>query len=169
MFEFKPLSKEAIPAALAKADQYRLLNEPREAESICRDVLRAEPEHQEALIKLLLSLTDQFKEGSVKIAAAQKVLGQLQGEYERYYYEGVIFERWAKAQHRQGVPNSVASEWLLEAMLAFEKAEAIRPPGNDDALLRWNCCVRIIRADEYLRNKFANLSLGSKGAIRGGS
>jgi hypothetical protein len=26
----------------------------------------------------------------------------------------------------------------------YENAEKIRPPGNDDVLLRWNACARII-------------------------
>jgi len=42
MFDLKPLSKNAIPAALAKAERYRLLNEPMQAASICEDVLRVE-------------------------------------------------------------------------------------------------------------------------------
>ena len=42
MFELKPLSREAIPAALEKAMRYRLLNEPGAAESICHDVLRTD-------------------------------------------------------------------------------------------------------------------------------
>jgi hypothetical protein len=58
MFELKRLSDEAIPAALEKALRYRLLNEPAEAESICHDVLRIDPENQQALVVLLLALTD---------------------------------------------------------------------------------------------------------------
>ena len=46
MFEFKRITPEAVPAALSKAERYRLLNEPREAESICRDVLLVDPENQ---------------------------------------------------------------------------------------------------------------------------
>ena len=62
MFELKTLSKSAVPAALAQAERYRLLNEPAEAESICLDVLRVEPDNQDALVTLVLSLTDQFPE-----------------------------------------------------------------------------------------------------------
>ena len=43
MFELKPLSQKPLPAALAKAERYRLLNEPSEAESICQDILAVEP------------------------------------------------------------------------------------------------------------------------------
>ena len=57
MSELKKLSKEAIPAALEKAERYRLLNEPGEAESICLDILAIDPENQRAIIMLLLALT----------------------------------------------------------------------------------------------------------------
>jgi len=32
-----------------------------------------------------------------------------------------------------------------EAMTCFESAEKIRPEGNDDAILRWNRCVRLLQ------------------------
>ena len=63
MFELKRLSADAIPAALEKALRYRLLNDPAEAESICHDVLRIDPENQQALVNLLLALTDRFGKG----------------------------------------------------------------------------------------------------------
>ena len=56
MYELKPLSREAIPAALEKAHRYRLLNEALEAESICRDILAADPVNQEATVTLLLAI-----------------------------------------------------------------------------------------------------------------
>jgi hypothetical protein len=37
-----------------------------------------------------------------------------------------------------------AYEWLCEAMSWYEKAEPLQPRGNDDAILRWNACARII-------------------------
>ena len=147
MFELKPLSKEAIPAALEKAMRYRLLNEPAEAESICHDVLSIDPDNQEALVTLLLALTDRFGKGyAVGVTQAQEVLSRLRDPYERAYYAGIICERQAKARLHQGHPGAGfdAYEFLREAMSWFEKAEALRPPGNDDALLRWNACARII-------------------------
>ena len=89
MFELKPISREAIPEALAKVERYRLLNEPWQAESICQDVLRIEPGNQQALVMLLLSLTDQFGKG-VTAAGAREILGRIAGEYERAYYSGII-------------------------------------------------------------------------------
>ena len=148
MFNLKPISPEGIAAALEKAEKYRLLNEPREAESICLDVLEIDPENQKALVILLLSVTDQFGEGmSGEVEKARELLPRLRNEYQRAYYAGIICERQAKAFLTQGTPGSgsYAYEWFREAMDCFEKAEAIRPHGNDDAILRWNTCVRIIK------------------------
>jgi hypothetical protein len=151
MFELKRLSEEAIPAALERALRYRLLNEPAEAESICHDVLAIEPENQEALVMLLLAVTDRFDKGyAVGVTQAQEVLSRLRDPYERAYYAGIICERRAKAQLRRGHPGARhnAYEFLTEAMSWFEKAEAIRPPKNDDALLHWNTCARIIMGNQ---------------------
>jgi len=153
MFELKRLSLEAVPAALERALRYRLLNEPAEAESICHDVLEIDPENQEALVMLLLAITDRLGKGySVGVTEAQDVLVRLRDEYERAYYTGIVCERQGKAQLRQGYPGAGhdAYEFLREAMTWFEKAEALRPPKNDDALLHWNTCARII-----MRNQLA--------------
>ena len=147
MLELKPLSKEAIPAALEKAMRYRLLNEPAEAESICLDVLKADPENQEAIITLLLAFTDRFTKGyGVGDTQAKELLARIKGEYERAYYAGIFAERRAKTKLTQNTPDCrfQAYDLLREAMNWFEKAETIRPSGNDDALLRWNTCARII-------------------------
>lgn len=147
MYELKPLSPEGIPQALEKAMRYRLLNEPGEAESICLDVLRIDPENQQALVLLLLAITDRFGKGyAVGASQVQEVLARIKDPYERAYYAGIISERRAKAQLNQGFPGAKfdAYEWLREAMTWYEKAEAVRPPGNDDAILRWNACARII-------------------------
>ena len=32
-------------------------------------------------------------------------------------------------------------------MVLYTKAESIRPPGNDDARLRWNACARALNAN----------------------
>lgn len=147
MSELKPLSKEAIPAALEKAERYRLLNEPAEAESICLDVLKADPENQEAIITLLLALTDRFTKGyGVSDTQAKELVGRIKNEYERVYYSGIFAERRAKAKLTQDTPDCrfQAYELFREAMDWFEKAEANRPSDNEDALLRWNTCARII-------------------------
>ena len=137
MFTLKPLSKDAIPSALAKAERYRLLNEPGEAESICLDVLQIEPDNQEALVSLLLAITDQFQEElSEGVRRAREVLPRLTDEYRRAYYSGIICERRAKAQLHRGALGSaeVAADWFAEAMTWYERAEKMRPPDDDEAL-----------------------------------
>lgn len=153
VFELKTLSKEAVPRTLAKAERYRLLNEPGEAESICRDALAVDPGNQDALVMLLLALTDQFGDAAAAaVTEAWACAHQIRNEYDRAYYSGIIHERRANAQLRRAAPNGGprAYEWLREAMSWYERAEAIRPPGNDDALLRWNTCARLIMRDHRL-------------------
>jgi len=132
MVELKLISKEAIPAALARAERYRLLNQPRMAESICHDVLRADPQNPKALVALLLSLTDQFgRHGyGVGIKEVKELLARLPGEYEKAYYEGLICERWGKALLSGRSSVTAALDWLRRAMSLFEKAEAKRPGGR---------------------------------------
>ncbi|HEY3929328.1 MAG TPA: hypothetical protein VGL89_13225 [Candidatus Koribacter sp.] len=144
-FELKSISEQAIPEALAKVERYRLLNEPSLAESICLDILAIVPDHQEALISLLLARTDQF-ESHANVKSAREVLAQIQGEYEQAYYEGIIWERLGNARIRHGGPAGGASSYhaLREAMVDYEKAMRIAPVGNDDAILRWNTCARLI-------------------------
>src|SRR3982751_546987 len=151
MSELKKLSKEAIPAAVEKANRYRLLNEPSEAESICLDVLKADPDNQEAIIILLLALTDRFTKGyGVSDTQAKELLGRIKGEYDRFYYAGIFAERRAKTKLTQNAPDCLFQAYDLfhDAMEWFEKAEKVRPPGNDDALLRWNTCARIIEQNK---------------------
>jgi hypothetical protein len=152
-FTLKPLSQEAVPRALAKAERYRLLNEPGEAESICLDALEADPDNQEALVTMVLALTDQFDDDATKtVADAWACVERIRSDYDRAYYTGIVWERRAKARLKRGVPDSGprAYDWLREAMAWYEKAEAVRPPGNDDALLRWNACARLIMRDRRL-------------------
>jgi len=147
MIELKKLSEDAIPAALEKAMRYRLLNEPGEAESVCHDILCIDPDNQKALVTLLLALTDRFGKGyRISVTQAREVVPRLHDAYERAYYSGIIRERQAKTQLQHGHPGSgfEAYEFLREAMIFYEEAETLRPTGNDDALLRWNACARII-------------------------
>ena len=147
MFELKRLGPEAIDRSLEKAERYRLLNEPEQAESICLDVLAISPNNQKALVTLLLALTDQFPHGSADaVRRAQEVLPDLESEYDRAYYAGIIAERRADARlakHTSGA-EAMAYELFRQAMQHFERAEQLSPFGNEDALLRWNSCARQI-------------------------
>ena len=146
MFELKRLSLDAVPAALEKAHRYRLLNEPMEAESICRDVLAVDPDNQDALVTLLLALSDQLEDRlAVAHEGARQALAGLRDEYARLYYGGILAERRGKVQLKRGGEHADSGvySWLRQAMELYERAAEVRPPGNDDAILRWNCCVRL--------------------------
>ncbi len=147
MFKLKPLSQEAIPAALEKATCYRYLNESAEAESICLDILEVEPDNQQALMTLILALTDQFdRELSQPFPKAREAVQRLTDEYCRIYYRGIICERRARVHFDRGGPGSghLAYDWFRQAMDAYQKAINKRLAGNDDAILRWNACARVI-------------------------
>ena len=160
MFQIKPISRESIPIALEKAERYRLLNEPMLAESICLDILEAEPDNNKALVTMLLAITDQFGTSSLTdMNHAKQLLSRFPDEYDRQYYSGLICERLGKAKLGNHMPDGgyIAYEWLRDAMDHYEKAEAIRPPGKDDSILRWNTCARLIirhklkpRDEEYI-------------------
>jgi hypothetical protein len=153
-YELKRLSRDGVPGALAKAERYRIINDPSSAESICLDVLEVDPRNQEALITLLLALTDQFAEGPAELVRrAQELLPRLDDEYKRLYYAGIICERSAKAHLRRGTMGAgeLAYHRFREAMEWYAKAEARRPAGNDEPILRWNTCARILTRDEHIR------------------
>lgn len=155
MFELKRISPAGIGSALAKAERYRLLNEPWDAESICLDILELEPDHQEALVTLLLAITDQFKmaRGTRRVGDATDLIPRLEGEYRQAYYTGIIWERRATHVLQRGDPGSgpVAYEDLRKAMEHYEKAEGVRPPGDDSAIIRWNSCARIIERHDHVK------------------
>jgi hypothetical protein len=148
MFHLRPITREAIPSAIEKADHYRLLNEPAEAASICRDVLALEPAHARALVTLVLSLSDQLEEHPASFEEARALLPRLEEGYTRDYYAGILWERRAKATLRRGGPGAGARAYpfFREALEAFDRASHIAPEGNEDAILRWNTCVRLLEA-----------------------
>jgi hypothetical protein len=154
MFDLKPLSEEAIPAALEKATCYRYLNESAEAESICLDILEVEPDNQQALITLILALTDQFERDlRLTFPKAREAVKRLTDDYCRIYYRGIVCERRAKVHHERGGPGSghLAYDWFRQAMEAYEQAIGKRLAGNDDAILRWNACARVIMDNAGLK------------------
>ena len=154
-FELKRLTKDSIEPALEKAELYRLLNQPRLAESICLDVLEVDPGHQKASIVLLLALTDQFKQSSTKAAKqALQIANSLKDEYSKLYYTGIVLERQGAAALNSSSPGGDfdAYEWYSEAMDFFERANQINKGENDDPILRWNTCARIIM-EHHLRER----------------
>lgn len=146
--ELKVISSEAIPAALEKAERYRLLNHSWAAESICLDVLTIDADNQDALLMLVLALSDRMEEGHVQaVAKAREFVAKIRDEYQRCYHTGIIAERRGHGLITRGGmgAGAIAYEAFREAMRWYAKAEAVRPSGNDDAILRWNTCVRILQ------------------------
>jgi hypothetical protein len=153
MYSLKPITAAGIGAALQKAERYRLLNDWTAADSICQDVLEIDPANQQALTTLLLAITDGFADNAAEaVARARDVLPRLDDEYKRHYYAGIICERRATALLRRGGPRAheVADGWLREAMPHYERAERLRPAGNDEAILRWNACARLLNRSERM-------------------
>jgi hypothetical protein len=153
-FTLKTISKAGIPEAISKIELYRSLNEPEEAESICRDILAVQPEHQLALRLLGLAITDQFRgDPSDRYGEVEKLFQGLVEPYERLYYTGLLHERRAKAQMQVGRAPHTLVPLFAEAMRCFAEAEMIRPPGNDDAILRWNRCARLLQSHPGFREE----------------
>lgn len=145
--QFKMISRSGIPEALSKVQHYRYLNQAEEAESICRDILAVDPENQAALRLLGLAITDQFTGAmSDRHREAEESFERLTSSYERSYYRGILFERRAKAQMRAGHMAHSLIVSFENAMHCYEEAEKVRPKGNDDALLRWNRCLRLVKS-----------------------
>jgi tetratricopeptide (TPR) repeat protein len=145
--QLKSISKAGIPEAIAKVELYRYLNEPEEAESICRDILTVDPDHQLARRLLGLAITDQFiGASSDRYAEVLSIFQNLRDPYEQLYYSGLLHERRAKAQLLVGYAPHILLPLIEEAMRCFAEAEKIRPAGNDDSILRWNRCVRLLES-----------------------
>lgn len=145
--KLKMISKNGIAQAISKAELYRYLAEPEETESICRDILAVEGDNQAALRMLGLAISDQLFGGRFdRWSEAESAFQSLTEPYERFYYTGLLHERRAKAQLRAGQPLRALVPLIENAMLCFEQAEKIRPADNDEALLRWNRCVRLLQS-----------------------
>ncbi|MEW6671671.1 MAG: hypothetical protein AB1427_08200 [Thermodesulfobacteriota bacterium] len=161
MFTFKKIELGDIPAALERAERYRLVDEPSAAESVCHDILAVDPNNQPALVNLLLALAAQFKEELFPAYnRALEVQARLATPYQKAFYLGIIYERRAKAHLRKRgfSTGRVAYEWFQKAMAAYEQAIAIRPEGNPDSILRWNSCARILTEDKEVEKPSAKTS-----------
>jgi hypothetical protein len=160
MFTLKPISPNSLEDALAKAERYRLLNEPNEAESICRDILEIAPANRQARISMILALTDEIPHEAGCFAKAIAEIAGLEAPYDRAYYSGVAWERRAKALYNSNGPGSrgYVYDQIVKAMRFFEEAESLRPAGNDSSLLRWNACVRFLERHNDLTTKAEEVS-----------
>ncbi len=142
-FSLKRLSPAHLDAALARAEHYRNLNQPDEAESICRDVLDVDEGNQAAWRVLGLAITDRFASREVGLLErAVAAFERLGDEYDRVYHVGVAWERAAKAHLERGEAHSAVTAFE-HAMSLFERVQSMRP-GAPDPILRWNRCVRLL-------------------------
>jgi len=149
-FELKTITPGGLQAAIERAEHYRLLNQPVQSKSICHDVLAVDPDNEQARVVLVLAMTDEFASGASSAGTAKEHADQLTDEYERSYYNGIIAERHTRALLTRGRSAAFAYDGFRAAMEWFEKAAEMRPEGNDDAILRWNSCVRTIM-EQHLR------------------
>ncbi len=144
-FTLRSISRPAIPAALKKAEHYRLLNDAEQAESICLDILAVDPDNQPALVVLILAVTDQFgRSGGKSVQMAVDYLERIEDPYRRHYYEGLVWERDARATLARPMGSGFAYDIFRTAMDCYERASAISPADEDEAILRWNACARTI-------------------------
>lgn len=152
MFKLKPVSHDGIKTALAKAERYRLLGEPNEAESICLDILEIDPANRQARISLILALTDEIPQEESSFTRAMEAIPGLEPPYDRAYYSGIAWERRAKARYssRRIGSSRYVYDWIVLALQFFEEAEKLRPAGNDSSILRWNACVRFLEHHKEL-------------------
>ena len=164
--KLKTISQSGISEAISKVTLYRYLNEPEEAESICHDILAIEPNHQVAWRMLGLAITDQFIGQSWdRFGEAENAFRQLTDPYDRAYYMGLLHERRAKAQMRAGRPGHILVGLFKEAMRYFEEAEKIHPPDNDDAVLRWNRCVRLLEELPHTKEEHGAVTFEDHDAV----
>jgi hypothetical protein len=149
-FQIKPIRRESVAHSLEMARRYRLLNEPMQAESICLDILALEPDNEAARVELVLTMSDQFA-GTRKSPRRADIMAHidlLSDEYSKHYYRGLVHEREGLGFLDRGHASTFAYDGLRDAMECYERAEKIRPAGNDDAILRWNACVRAIQREQ---------------------
>jgi tetratricopeptide (TPR) repeat protein len=153
-FDLKPISRGAVPRAIQKVERYRLLNEPSAAESICRDILAIDPDNQQVIVMLVLSLTDQFATSHGRVMhEVRDALSRITDPYQRAYYTGLTSERHGQELLRRVSMGSSTMAYgaFREAMEWYEKAEAIRPHDDDDSILRWNTCARVLAREGHLK------------------
>ena len=134
-----------FPRRLEKAERYRLLNRPEQAQSICEDVLRIESRNQDALATLILALTDRFADP--RPALPTRPANSCRDSRAATNASTTRPDRRARGHRLAALaskPRSGEAAYVCfrDAMMRYEAAEKLRPPANDDALLRWNSCAQ---------------------------
>lgn len=65
----------------------------------------------------------------------------------------MICERRGITSLAKAGPGSgpIAYDWLRRAIDHYESADEVGPEGNEEALLRWNTCSRVIMRNHHVR------------------
>lgn len=143
-YSLKRLDDRNLTAAITLAKHYRDLNQPEEAESICRDVLTVSPKNEDAWRTLGLALTDRFPSAWMTLFdEACAVFANLSVPYERVYYTAITWERYAKAQLESGRAHN-AIHAFEEALERFEEAAKLGAADDPAPILHYNRCVRAL-------------------------
>jgi tetratricopeptide (TPR) repeat protein len=154
-YELKPLLSRNYDAALALAAHYRDLNQPEAAESICRDVLAASPTNEDAWRLLGLSLTDRFStEWATLFDEAQAAFGKLSRDYDRMYFTGLAWERYARAKLDAALLDDAIAAYD-EALRCFGQASELGPVEEPGPVLHYNRCVRALTSHPELVRRAA--------------
>jgi hypothetical protein len=145
MHELKKINPASIPRDLDKARLYRKLNEPWLAQNICMDILAVQPENQDAIVQMILAITDSFGHpNAASLKNAKRLLPQLEDDYDRVYYEGIVYERWGYTHINKIGHGPMVYDAMRTAMDCFETANELTADDNDDPVLRYNACLRTI-------------------------
>jgi len=143
-WELKQLRARDLEAAVALAKHYRDLNQPEDAESICRDILDVSPGSDDAWRTLGLALTDQFPTSWMRLFDdACAAFAKLSSHYERMYYTGIAWERYAKAQLELG-NNKNAIHAFEQAIRLFDEADELGSSEDPGPILHYNRCIRAL-------------------------
>jgi len=143
-FELIEICPESVPRALASAERYRMLSDSELAETICLEVRAIEPHHQQNLRTLILAISDQFARPGARVSRHEALayVRELESEYERCYYTGLVAEREARVALIRSRVDAYAI--FREAMWWYEKADSLTSRLNYHARLRHNTCARTI-------------------------
>lgn len=151
--QYHLIHQKNIGLALEKAKQYRSLLESELAISICLDIFAIDNDNQNALVIYILALSDTFSHHNANATKPDKkildAIKRLKSEYQSVYYLGIFYERKARSLMRQPMSRSFAYDLFTQAIAHFQQAEKISE-GSDDAILRYNACVRAIK-NEHLQ------------------
>ena len=71
--------------------------------------------------------------------------------------------RRAKAELLAGLEPFEVTALLRKALDHYQAAEKLHPPGNDEAILRWNYCVRLAKSRPDLEWAMRDVKEGGGG------